>query len=122
MAASWQSPQAWEGLTKVGGGTLPATIAGQAGLNELVIHGWDLAQGTGQPYRADEASAQAAAEFLTLASRRPNPGSAARSARPSRSRPVPRCSTAPSPSAAVTRAGPASFAITAGHGGHRVRK
>ena len=74
MAASWQSPQAWEGLTKVGGGTLPATIAGQAGLNELVIHGWDQAQGTGQPYRADEASAQAAAEFLTLASAAAEPG------------------------------------------------
>jgi len=43
-------------------------------------------------------------------------------ARPSRSRPVPRFSTAPSPSAAVTRAGQASFAIMAGHGGHQVRK
>jgi uncharacterized protein (TIGR03086 family) len=74
MAAAWQSPQAWEGLTKVGGGTLPATIAGQAGLNELVIHGWDLARGTGQPYRADEASAQAAVEFLTLASAAAEPG------------------------------------------------
>ena len=34
----------------------------------------------------------------------------------------PRCSTAPSPSAAVTRAGPTSFAIMAGHDGRRVRK
>jgi uncharacterized protein (TIGR03086 family) len=74
MAASWHSPQAWDGLTKVGGGTMPATIAGQAGLNELVIHGWDLARGTGQPYRADEASAQAAVEFLTLASAGAEPG------------------------------------------------
>jgi uncharacterized protein (TIGR03086 family) len=68
MAAAWRAPQAREGLTKVGGGTMPATIAGQAGLNELVIHGWDLARGTGQPYRVDEASAQAAADFLSLAS------------------------------------------------------
>jgi uncharacterized protein (TIGR03086 family) len=74
MAAAWHSPQAWDGLTKVGGGTMPATIAGQAGLNELVIHGWDLARGTGQPYRADEASAQAAVEFLTLASAAAEPG------------------------------------------------
>ena len=74
MAAAWHSPQAWEGLTKVGGGTMPATIAGQAGLNELVIHGWDLARGTGQPYRADEASALAAVEFLTLASAVAEPG------------------------------------------------
>jgi len=74
MAAAWHSPQAWDGLTKVGGGTMPATIAGQAGLNELVIHGWDLARGTGQPYRADEASARAAVEFLTLASAAAEPG------------------------------------------------
>lgn len=67
MAAAWRVPQAWEGLTKVGGGTMPATIAGQAGLSELVIHGWDLARGTGQPYRIDQASAQAAADFLSLA-------------------------------------------------------
>jgi uncharacterized protein (TIGR03086 family) len=74
MAAAWHSPQAWEGFTKVGGGTMPATIAGQAGLNELVIHGWDLARGTGQPYGADEVSARAAVEFLTLASAAAEPG------------------------------------------------
>jgi uncharacterized protein (TIGR03086 family) len=74
MAAAWHAPQAWEGLTKVGGGTMPAAIAGQAGLNELVIHGWDLARGTGQPYRVDEASAQAAADFLSLASAAAEPG------------------------------------------------
>jgi uncharacterized protein (TIGR03086 family) len=71
MAAAWHAPQAWDGLTKVGGGTMPAAIAGQAGLNELVIHGWDLARGTGQPYKVDEASAQASAGFLSLASAAP---------------------------------------------------
>ncbi len=69
-----QDPQAWDGLTKVGGGTMPAAIAGQAGLNELVIHGWDLARGTGQPYRADEASARASAGFLALAAAAAEPG------------------------------------------------
>jgi len=68
---AWQAPQAWEGLTKVGGGTMPATIAGRAGLNELVIHGWDLARATGQPYNVDEASAQASAEFLSHVSAEP---------------------------------------------------
>ncbi len=74
MATAWHALQAWEGLTKVGGGTMPAMIAGQAGLNELVIHGWDLARATGQPYRLDEASAQAAAGFLALASASAEPG------------------------------------------------
>ncbi len=74
MAVAWDAPQAWEGLTKVGGGTMPAAIAGQAGLNELVIHGWDLARGTGRPYRLDEASAQASAAFLSLAQASAEPG------------------------------------------------
>ena len=74
MAAAWRPPQAWEGLTKVGGGTMPATVAGQAGLNELVIHGWDLARGTGQPYRIDDASAQVAVDFLSLVSAAAGPG------------------------------------------------
>lgn len=74
MAAAWHAPQAWEGLTKVGGGTMPAPIAGQAGLNELVIHGWDLARATGQPYRSNEASARASAEFLALAAAAAEPG------------------------------------------------
>jgi uncharacterized protein (TIGR03086 family) len=74
MAEAWRAPQAWEGMTKVGGGAMPATIAGQAGLNELVIHGWDLARGTGQPYRVDDASAEAAAEFVILASQAFGPG------------------------------------------------
>lgn len=67
MAAAWRAPQAWEGMTTVGGGTMPAAIAGQAGLNELVIHGWDLARSTGQPYAADEASARGSAGFLAMA-------------------------------------------------------
>ena len=71
MAEAWHAPQAWEGLATVGGGTMPAAIAGQAGLNELVIHGWDLARGTGQPCKVDEASAEAAAEFLSHASAEP---------------------------------------------------
>ena len=33
MAEAWHAPQAWEGLTTVGGGTMPAAIAGQAGLS-----------------------------------------------------------------------------------------
>jgi uncharacterized protein (TIGR03086 family) len=72
MAAAWRDPQAWDGLTKVGGGTMPAMIAGRAGLNELVIHGWDLARATGQSYQVDDASARASAEFLSHAS--PGPG------------------------------------------------
>jgi len=39
-----------------------------------VIHGWDLARATGQPYRVDEASVQAAADFLSMAAAAAEPG------------------------------------------------
>ena len=72
MAAAWHACR--RGKASPRWAATPATIAGQAGLNELVIHGWDLARATGQPYRLDEASAQAAAGFLSLASASTEPG------------------------------------------------
>ncbi|MCB5911254.1 TIGR03086 family metal-binding protein [Streptomyces pinistramenti] len=53
MADAWHRPEAWEGETQAGGVTLPAAIAGRVALNELVLHGWDLARATGQPYAPD---------------------------------------------------------------------
>ncbi|MGW7491064.1 TIGR03086 family metal-binding protein [Streptomyces sp. NPDC054786] len=55
MAEAWHDPQAWEGETQAGGVTLPAAIAGRFALNELVLHGWDLARATGQEYTPDTA-------------------------------------------------------------------
>lgn len=56
MAEAWRDPRAWEGETQAGGVTLPGAVAGRVALNELVLHGWDLARATGQEYapaRAD---------------------------------------------------------------------
>lgn len=64
LASAWQKPAAWEGQTQVGGVDLPAAAAGQFGLNELVIHGWDLASATGQDFDPGEASARASLELL----------------------------------------------------------
>ena len=69
-----------EGLTKVGGGTMPATIAGQAGLNELVIHGWDLARATGQPYRARQGRRRRRVSVARVRSGRTRPARSLRSA------------------------------------------
>ncbi|WP_405456274.1 TIGR03086 family metal-binding protein [Streptomyces globisporus] len=55
VAAAWRSPDAWTGMTRAGGIELPGEVAGAVALNELVIHGWDLARSTGQPYVAGEA-------------------------------------------------------------------
>jgi uncharacterized protein (TIGR03086 family) len=51
LAEAWQDPAAWDGMTQAGGVTFPADQAGTIALNELVVHGWDLARATGQDYR-----------------------------------------------------------------------
>ncbi|MFF3325297.1 TIGR03086 family metal-binding protein [Streptomyces sp. NPDC002889] len=56
LVAAWRAPGAWEGDTQAGGITFPAAIAGRVALNELLVHGWDLARATGQEYAPDEAS------------------------------------------------------------------
>jgi len=65
LAAAWQDPVAWEGETTVGGVTMPApTTAGFAN-DELVVHGWDLAVATGQPYEVAEENLQAAWQLVS---------------------------------------------------------
>ncbi|MEU9606624.1 TIGR03086 family metal-binding protein [Streptomyces sp. NPDC048057] len=54
LAEAWSQPAAWEGTTRAGGVTLPAPVAGTVALNELVVHGWDLARATGQSYDPPE--------------------------------------------------------------------
>ncbi|NED10646.1 TIGR03086 family metal-binding protein [Streptomyces sp. SID9124] len=55
MVAAWRSPDAWEGMTRAGSVDLPGQVAGMVALNELVLHGWDLAKATGQPFDAEDA-------------------------------------------------------------------
>ena len=63
LVAAWQQPSAWEGMTEIAGMRMPAGAVGVVALNEVLVHGWDLAVATGQEYRADPASAQACLEF-----------------------------------------------------------
>ncbi|MGW1374818.1 TIGR03086 family metal-binding protein [Streptomyces sp. NPDC002446] len=53
MAEAWRAPEAWQGETEAGGVPLPGSVAGRIALNELVLHGWDLARATGQEYTPD---------------------------------------------------------------------
>jgi uncharacterized protein (TIGR03086 family) len=66
LVAAWQDPAAWEGMTTVGGVDLPGDIAGMVAVDELVLHGWDLAVSTGQRFACDPASAQACFEFTSM--------------------------------------------------------
>jgi uncharacterized protein (TIGR03086 family) len=63
LVAAWQQPSAWEGLTEVAGVRMPAAGMGVVALNEVLVHGWDLAAATGQPYDADPAAAQRCLQF-----------------------------------------------------------
>jgi uncharacterized protein (TIGR03086 family) len=63
LAEAWADPAAWQGSTQAGGLTMPGGIAGVVALDEVVLHGWDLAKATGQQYTADPASAAAVLEF-----------------------------------------------------------
>lgn len=59
LVAAWRDPDARAGMTAVGGVELPGAVAAVVALDELVLHGWDLARATGQPYSVDGASAAA---------------------------------------------------------------
>lgn len=63
LVTAWRAPEAWEGDTEAGGVTMPAEVMGVVALDELVVHGWDLARATGQPFNADPASVQASLGF-----------------------------------------------------------
>ncbi|MBD0748021.1 TIGR03086 family metal-binding protein [Streptomyces sp. CBMA152] len=64
LAEAWRAPQAWDGDTQAGGVTFPAAIAGVVALNELVVHGWDLARATGQEYDPGAAGLEVAYGFF----------------------------------------------------------
>jgi uncharacterized protein (TIGR03086 family) len=63
LVAAWHDPSAWEGLTEVAGAKLPAAAMGVIALNEVLVHGWDLAVATGQSYEVDPAAAQRCLQF-----------------------------------------------------------
>ncbi len=50
LAAAWSAPDAWSGMTRVGGLDLPGEVGGLVALDEIVIHGWDIARASGQPF------------------------------------------------------------------------
>ncbi|MFE3403947.1 TIGR03086 family metal-binding protein [Streptomyces anulatus] len=72
VAAAWRSPDAWTGMTRAGGVELPGEVAGAVALNELVVHGWDLARSTGQPYAAGEAELRSCEALLAPAEEGPD--------------------------------------------------
>ena len=67
MAEAWRDPAAWEGMTAAGGIDLPGEVAGVVALDEAVLHGWDLARATGQPFDVEPDLLEAIHGFVQLA-------------------------------------------------------
>jgi len=66
LGASWREPGAWQGMTRAGGVDMPGEVAGVVALDELIVHGWDLARATGQDFVPDGASLDAVAGFYAM--------------------------------------------------------
>lgn len=64
LAEAWSQPEAWDGMTQAGGVDLPGEVAGRVALNEVTVHGWDIARATGQPFAADRESIEACLDFV----------------------------------------------------------
>jgi uncharacterized protein (TIGR03086 family) len=65
LAQAWRDPGAWQGMTRVGGFDLPGELAGEAVLGELIIHGWDLARASGQPFDCDQPTLEACQVYVS---------------------------------------------------------
>lgn len=64
LVVAWREPGALDGEASVGGVTMPAAALGVVALDELLLHGWDLAVATGQGYRPEPAEVDACLGFV----------------------------------------------------------
>jgi uncharacterized protein (TIGR03086 family) len=62
LVDAWSDPGALEGVSP--GLGLPQRTVGQMVVADLVVHGWDLARGTGQEYSVDPSLVPVTREFL----------------------------------------------------------
>ncbi|MBB3086633.1 TIGR03086 family metal-binding protein [Geodermatophilus sabuli] len=75
LVAAWRKPEAWEGDTAAGGVSMPAAGIGLVTVDEVLVHGWDLAVATGQEFEADPATVEGATAFASqVAAEPPVPG------------------------------------------------
>ncbi len=65
LVAAWRDPAAWTGMTQAGGVDLPGEVAGLVALDELVVHGWDVARASGQDYDVSDEELQALFGFVS---------------------------------------------------------
>ncbi len=64
FADAWSQPEAWEGDAL--DGAMPRQLVGDMGYVEMMLHGWDLAKGSGQEVTYDDAAAERALEVMEV--------------------------------------------------------
>jgi len=66
LGKAWGDPAVWEGTGNVPGSDLSNSTWGKIALTELVVHGWDIATATGQPFDLPEHTLQACFEHVAV--------------------------------------------------------
>lgn len=69
LVAAWQDEAAWQGATSAGGIEMSAADNALVAVEELVLHGWDVARASGQDFRVDDASLDQVERFLEVFAR-----------------------------------------------------
>ncbi|MEO9322046.1 TIGR03086 family metal-binding protein [Nocardioides sp. C4-1] len=64
LAEAWADPSSRVGTAQAGPVELPAEVAALVALNEVVVHGWDLAVATGRAWEPDPASVAVCTGFV----------------------------------------------------------
>lgn len=64
LGESWADPAAWQGSTDTAGLELSNELWGKIALTEMVVHGWDLATATGQPFELPETTLRSCLEHV----------------------------------------------------------
>ncbi|WP_434587337.1 TIGR03086 family metal-binding protein [Streptomyces sp. A5-4] len=59
LGDAWDDPAAWHGRTVAAGVELANELWGKIAFTEMVVHGWDIAKATGQPFDLPQATLQA---------------------------------------------------------------
>lgn len=62
--AAWQADDAYDGMLSAGGITMPADSVAVVAIEELVVHGWDLARAVGRPYESTPTELAVLDEFF----------------------------------------------------------
>jgi uncharacterized protein (TIGR03086 family) len=64
LGKAWTDPAAWQGVANVPGSDLSNEMWGKITLTELVVHGWDIAKATGQPFDLPEVTLRACLDHV----------------------------------------------------------